>query len=415
VKLFVPDWDDRVDPDFDFERERFVLDRNPRTHDRYVYEVLDGACDGVLISRSAVPTKGPKAEDIRRLGLRAMLRVPDGLEIFGDCGAFTYVAEKQPPYSTTDICSFYAEHAVDYGVSVDHIARFFAGSERLRRYDLTLDRALEFLSVTKLLEGAYVPVGAVQGWDERSYASAAERLAAAGYRYLALGGLVRSSTTEIRTVTEAVRAAVGPSVSLHVLGVARLDLLADLVRLGVASFDSASPIRTAWTSARRNYLLNGEWFTAVRVPFAEPRAGLRGRNSLKRADSKRAVELRQLEQSAIEALRAYGADGSDLDGCLEAVGEYDQQFTRRTASPAEVTHRLSAYRTTLERRPWESCTCSICTSLGIDVLLFRGSNRNRRRGFHNLLQVATAVRERVSATAPPLERNASFRHAEVPI
>jgi hypothetical protein len=38
---------------------------------------------------------------------------------------------------------------------------------------------------------------------------------------------------------------------------------------------------------------------------------------------------------------------------------------------------------TLDNRPWELCKCDICKKNGIDVVIFRGANRNKRRGFHN--------------------------------
>lgn len=44
---------------------------------------------------------------------------------------------------------------------------------------------------------------------------------------------------------------------------------------------------------------------------------------------------------------------------------------------------LDDYRRTLRARPWERCRCPICEELGIEVAIFRGNNRNRRRGFHN--------------------------------
>lgn len=44
---------------------------------------------------------------------------------------------------------------------------------------------------------------------------------------------------------------------------------------------------------------------------------------------------------------------------------------------------LEDYRKTLRSRPWGWCDCPICENLGIEVAIFRGNNRNRRRGFHN--------------------------------
>jgi len=39
---------------------------------------------------------------------------------------------------------------------------------------------------------------------------------------------------------------------------------------------------------------------------------------------------------------------------------------------------------TIEETPWKRCGCDICKAVGVEVIIFRSSNRNRRRGFHNL-------------------------------
>jgi hypothetical protein len=44
---------------------------------------------------------------------------------------------------------------------------------------------------------------------------------------------------------------------------------------------------------------------------------------------------------------------------------------------------LEEYQVTLKNRPWEQCDCPVCTEHGIEVCIFRGNDRNRRRGFHN--------------------------------
>lgn len=41
------------------------------------------------------------------------------------------------------------------------------------------------------------------------------------------------------------------------------------------------------------------------------------------------------------------------------------------------------YEELLRREPWNECGCRICEEYGIEVAIFRGNNRNRRRGFHN--------------------------------
>ncbi|MBV0924530.1 queuine tRNA-ribosyltransferase tRNA-guanine transglycosylase [Halomicroarcula limicola] len=47
---------------------------------------------------------------------------------------------------------------------------------------------------------------------------------------------------------------------------------------------------------------------------------------------------------------------------------------------------LDDYELTLRAEPWKDCDCTICEELGIEVVVFRGNNRNRRRGFHNMHQ-----------------------------
>ena len=46
-------------------------------------------------------------------------------------------------------------------------------------------------------------------------------------------------------------------------------------------------------------------------------------------------------------------------------------------------NHLDAYEELLRREPWNECGCRICKKHGIEVAIFRGNNRNRRRGFHN--------------------------------
>ena len=46
--------------------------------------------------------------------------------------------------------------------------------------------------------------------------------------------------------------------------------------------------------------------------------------------------------------------------------------------------QVTAYQRVLETRPWKACPCEICKALGYHVMVFRGAERNRRRGFHNI-------------------------------
>jgi hypothetical protein len=68
-----------------------------------------------------------------------------------------------------------------------------------------------------------------------------------------------------------------------------------------------------------------------------------------------------------------------------AYGTLDQLWiliASYTTQVGDENHR-DAYRELLRREPWTDCDCRICQEHGIEVAIFRGNNRNRRRGFHN--------------------------------
>lgn len=401
MRYFLPDWDDRVDPAFDFEFELSRVGRDPWRDDVYAHEMFgDDPCyDGVLVSRAALVQNGTKRLEVDRLGLRRYLRLPRHLELMGDCGAFGYVNEPRPIFETAEVLDFYERVGVTYGVSVDHIIFPAFPDQRDFRYQLTIENALEFISRHR--EGGYTftPVGALQGWDVQSYAEAARRLAGAGFKMLAVGGLVRSRTPEILAIARGVSEAVGSDVRLHLLGVARDDIIPDLARLGIFSFDSASPMRTSWMSATKNYLAGDTCYTAIRIPYTKPeQAGVRGDNILSRNDSAVSFEEKQArEHSALMALRSYAARGASLDETMQAIEDYDELQTRSSENPRSRAARMRAYRRTLKDRPWTKCDCSVCREVGIEVVIFRGNNRNRRRGFHNVRDFYRSLRQRERA------------------
>lgn len=66
-------------------------------------------------------------------------------------------------------------------------------------------------------------------------------------------------------------------------------------------------------------------------------------------------------------------------GSFSTIWPVVEAYTEWTS---DEQHR-DGYRKLLRDRPWEECDCPVCTDLGIEVAIFRGNNRNRRRGFHN--------------------------------
>ncbi|RUM43345.1 MAG: queuine/other tRNA-ribosyltransferase, partial [Desulfurobacterium sp.] len=338
--------------------------------------------------------------------IKDYLRVNGKLPVLGDCGAFTYVNEKRPPLSSEKAVLHYHQLGFDYGISVDHICcetvtvergkerefkfvdlketgmgklKLILSTDELEeRRQLSLQNAKEFL---KLAKGAsFIPVGAAQGYSVETYVESVKELLRYGYTYVAIGGLVPRRTEFIRELLRKLAEEVDlERVKVHLLGVLREELLPDMVRWGVFSFDSASYLRKAWLKAKENYLgVNNKWYSSVRVPDCEnPRL----RKKIQRAgvsfDS-----IRSLERKILKGLREYDRGSlKDVDALLEDIMAYDRLFFREEFKEGKYE---KLYRELLESKIWKECSCPVCRRLGIDVVIFRGSNRNKRRGFHNV-------------------------------
>ncbi len=282
--------------------------------------------------------------------------------------------EETPPYSTEDVLDYYTRLDFDMGVSVDHLIVTATEAQKQFRYDLTIHNAEDFLKQHRAAGLKWEPIGSVQGWDPKSYAEAARQYVAMGYKRIALGGLVRTRNGGIFDILEEIRGTIPESTDIHIFGVARLDALPVFSSLGVTSVDSASSLRMAWMRTTNSYLTEEGPYAALRIPEAgKSFRAKRMREHPELSESR----IQELERNALDSVRAYGDRGCSLDTCVEALLEYDQYVT------SERIDMESHYRHTLEQRPWERCTCAVCQKWGIEVAIFRGNNRNRRRGFHN--------------------------------
>jgi hypothetical protein len=132
MKFYFPDSQDFVDPSFDMRTERRSPHRVRQRDDLYAHEVFSPVpFDGVLVSMAIVLGFGSgtgkysvaQRQRFLRQGVREFLRVPPDshLETFGDCGAFSYVREHEPPFAAEDVFNFYEESGFDLGLSIDHV------------------------------------------------------------------------------------------------------------------------------------------------------------------------------------------------------------------------------------------------------------------------------------------------------
>jgi hypothetical protein len=374
-RYFIPEWDDLVDPQFNFITDTHAGENCGWENAVYAHQMYqEPNYDGLLMSRAVAEKSKTKKARINELGVHRMLRVPREMPIMGDCGAFDYIMEELPPYTTADVLDYYTRLDFDMGVSVDHLIVSATEEQKKFRYHLTIENAAEFLKEHKKADLSWQPIGAVQGWDPASYAKAADSYVKMGYKYLGLGGLVRSPTADIFKIVVKVREMVPSDVSIHLFGIARLDWMKAFADAGVQSVDSASYLRQAWMRLHQSYASMNGPYAALRIPEAG--------NSFRAKHMRKHPELTDekivaMEQAALRAVRAYGRREISVQSALNALLDYDQFVTKERISME------SAYRRTLEERPWERCQCAICQKDGIEVIIFRGNNRNRRRGFHN--------------------------------
>ncbi|HYO53856.1 tRNA-guanine transglycosylase DpdA [Archangium sp.] len=425
MKFFLPDSQDLVDPTFDFERERRSVTRQRQRDDLYAHEVFSTpAFDGLLVSKGIVDGFGAlgsrytlaQRHRLQRLGAPQFFRVdraPNPLKLMGDCGAFTYVHEEEPPYSIDEVLEFYEGSRFDYGVSLDHIILEYIPSadepgaskdavpEPLRRrQELTLELARDFLREHKAGRHSFEPLGVAQGWSPKSYAASVKALQKMGYDYIALGGMVPLKSPEILACLVEIDKVRGPGTRLHLLGVTRTEHLPEFSRLGIASFDSTSPLRQAFKDDRDNYYADGHKYTALRIPQVEGNPRLQRDISSGKVSQENA---RRMEQASLEAMRLFEEGRRTVSQVVEVLLEYERLYDKDSKKD-----HAAAYEKTLTDAPWRRCPCEVCKALKHHVILFRGAERNRRRGFHNIwtfyrqlqgLGLDTSVAHRLKARA----------------
>ncbi len=409
LSYFIPEWDDLVDRDYDFATDTHSGGTGEWANEVYAHQMYpEPNYDGILISKVVAEKSKSKKERINRLGVHRFLRVPREFPIMGDCGAFGYIHQAVPPYTTDEILEYYSRLDFDFGVSVDHLIVTATESEKKARYELTIDNAADFLKRHRKAKLPWTPIGAVQGWDAKSYTAAAKKCVSMGYQYIGLGGLVRTSTVEILDVLRQVKTVVPPNVKVHLFGLARLASMRTFADLGVRSVDSASLLRRAWMGTGQNYLaMDGTFYTAIRIPGAGKSFRAKRMVSEGRASS---AQVERLEAKCLDAMTRFDGDRASVDEVLDVLEHYDHLITPDRPPTRELL------RQTLEARPWRACPCDICRKDGIQVVIFRGNNRNRRRGFHNTYVFYRLLQQALSgqtvgfrrAGAPPMGQLALF-------
>lgn len=401
VSYFLPDWDDLLDEHFDFESDEFSGVSRQERDDKHCCILMKPKrmCDGVLVSLAQhVTSKGPlrrimgtEASSLAPTNMRNQFGLGEDQSLFGDCGAFSYVNDDEPAISVEQAIALYELHGFDFGASVDHIPvpsvvrdgskHELREAERLARVKITQENAERFIDLVKKRHLGFTPVGTIQALDPAGYAETAQFYHQLGYRHIAIGGLVPLSDALIEEIVVKVMtvvAALKPRPWVHLFGVFRPKLQAWFRELKVDSFDSASYFRKAWLRSDQNYIApNGKWYAALRVPMTSD-GRTRKRLEQSRLDL---ASLEAQESRVMKLLCQFDRDEVGIQEVLDAMIEYDERLPRSS----DVHSLRATYERTLKDRPWRTCDCPFCKQAGIHVLIFRGANRNKRRGAHNTL------------------------------
>ena len=347
---------------------------------------------------------------LRREGVRKFMRLEDkkfdDILIMGDCGAYSYHKQDIPPYSPSEILDFYSDCQFTHGCSVDHIIFEFdpdlrgmeefsepknrnIGTELKARWDITQENAKIFLAESRHLNHPFVPMGVIQGWSPGSMAKAALNLVKMGYDYLALGGMAASSIENIEIVLGEIRKDIPAYVKLHLLGFGKIDQIEKILPYGVESLDTTSPMLRAFKDPKTSFFMlqdNGiKYYHSIRIPQATENRGLK---TLIQKGVFTQEFLIQQEQDALHALREFDQGKQSADDTVEIVMEYVKSTltNANSGSPPTLSKLQSVrndYLDLLNDRPWKICDCAVCKKVSIEVIIFRASNRNKRRGMHN--------------------------------
>ena len=335
------------------------------------------------LKKTNAPSKVWKAFDQWRTPtIHNMLAYEPGSLVMGDCGAFSFVNSKEPPFSTSEIVEYYTKYEFTQGVSVDHLILDFVQDKQFR-YDLTIANAEAFIKEHKKLDLRWTPIGSIQGWNVGSYAKAAGLYARMGYKYLAIGGIIKSKTEYILRILQGIRdelTRVGhPEVVAHLFGVTRFMSLPEFGKLGAKSFDSTSLFVRSFRRGEESYLLESGWKPVITLPVQ----GQHVKAVAEEGTFDRKVFKAKSKKLLVRVLKfAASGETKPPKKLLNDLVAFNI-----LAYPAYQTKARSLYRRfarVFKHRYWEQCPCRICKLWGVKVALTYSSRFYFARGIHNL-------------------------------
>ena len=203
--------------------------------------------------------------------------------------------------------------------------------------------------------------------------------------------MAKSDTKDLHYLLEKLAVAKRKTTSLHLLGVGRCENINFYSKFGITSFDSVSPfIQGTQHGEYHNTVNNEKKYTAIRVPQVFGNNKLRKKIASGQLDQDK---LSHQEKKVLKLLKDYDkaklkASKSLINKVLKEVVNYDEMISGKKSK------HIEAYTRILQDRPWKTCKCALCKKLGINIVIMRGTERNKSRGFCNLNKLYCRVEER---------------------
>ncbi len=340
--------------------------------------------DGLLISKVKFDLKKTryKSDLKKNSNLKNLLKLPNNIKLFGDCGAFQYRFKSRPPFRTKDLLDFYQKYGFDMGCSIDHIIIDKKNKNlREKRYQITKNFAKECIQEFKSNNYTFELFGVAQGWDIESYLNMIKYLYELGYENLCIGGLVgvkaKSKNPKefslIRFIEQLnLLLKEYKFKKIHIFGRGNPYLLNLYLKYGITQFDY-NIMRKSWTDEKKSYILFDKkaktlkYYTSIRIPLIK--------NSMGKQNSEFLIfnKLKDFERGKISG-----------NVFIAELDKYYQKYNNILNIKKKFKINKPLLQNLLTDEPWSSCECDLCKKFGVHVIVFRRRMRNVMRAFHNV-------------------------------
>lgn len=426
MKFYIPEWDDQVDAGYNFIKDEYSNTNSDEPRQKaYMWALFPQhqiPFDGILVSLLNIIGRKKKYQTIlEKGGIRNFLQLPEKYPILADCGAWGYInnEEEGPPFDSETVFKHYKAMGVNEGVTVDHLVlpQIKKGTKTIkvdtqRRMDITYQNGIQGHKLWKKQhkQDFDLLVG-VQGLETTDYMNMFEMYIKHDIDSFAFGGLAKKTTKQVADIIDNIINHIEENDlkirKIHFFGLGREQLFKRFQKVEkygiITSFDTSSWLRQAWLGGNYHLIDKGQKknYTAIRVPFTHgKRSSFKGKRAL--VDETNLPNLIEAEKNVMNALRD-DENPDYIDHALEQIKSYDQlvqhelsrsykQHYQDNELKIKAMHDFYSkiepkYSGVLKEQPWKKCDCVLCQEHGIDILIFRGNDRNRRRGFHNVYQI----------------------------